>query len=132
MRFIALTAVLLSTVALCAQAPAPVAAPPAPPAQRYDVPSKPSYVAILTREIKPGESAGRHIHHGVEMTIVIRGDIQLMVQGKPAKVYHAGDSFLVPRDTPHDAKNVGTKPVLIAVTYVIDQGAPMRSPVPEK
>ena len=130
MRFVLLTAVLLSTVALSAQAPAP--APAAPPAQRYDVPSKPSYVAILTREIKPGESSGRHLHRGVEMTIVIRGELQLMVEGKPAKVYHAGDSFLVPRDVPHDAKNVGTTPTLLAVTYVIDQGAPMRVPVPAK
>ena len=66
------------------------------------------------------------------MTVVIRGDLQLMVDGKPAKVYHAGDSFLVPRDVPHDAKNVGTTPTLLAVTYVIDQGAPMRVPVPAK
>ena len=64
------------------------------------------------------------------MTIVIKGDLQLMVDGSPPHVYHAGDSFMVPRDVPHDAKNVGSTPVTIAVTYVIDKGTPLRIPVP--
>jgi quercetin dioxygenase-like cupin family protein len=64
------------------------------------------------------------------MSIVISGELQLMVKGQPTKTLHAGDSFMVPRDTPHDAKNIGTTPAVVAVTYVIDAGAPMRSPVP--
>ena len=104
---------------------------PAPPAQQIDVPNNaPQIVAILTRDFAPGQAAGRHIHHGVEMTIVIRGDLQLMVDGSPSHVYHAGDSFAVPRDIPHDAKNVGTTPVTLAVTYVIDKGTPLRIAVP--
>ena len=104
---------------------------PAPPAQQFDVPTNvPQMAAILTRDFVPGQAAGRHIHHGVEMTIVIKGDLQLMVDGSPPHVYHAGDSFMVPRDVPHDAKNVGSTPVTIAVTYVIDKGTPLRIPVP--
>ena len=91
---------------------------------------KPQTVAILTRDFAPGQSAGRHIHHGVEITVVIRGDLELDVDGQPARVYHAGESFLVPREVPHDAKNVGSTPVTIAVTYVIDKGTPMRVPLP--
>jgi quercetin dioxygenase-like cupin family protein len=107
------------------------APPAAPPAQQFEVPNKaPQTVAILTRDFAPGQTAGRHIHHGVEMTIVIRGDFELMVDGSPSHVYHAGDSFMVPREVPHDAKNVGTTPVTLAVTYVIDKGTPLRVPVP--
>ncbi len=83
------------------------ARPPAsaPPAQQFDVPTNaPQTVAIITRDFAPGQTAGRHIHHGVEMTIVIRGDLELVVDGFPLHVYHAGDSFLVPRGIPHDAK----------------------------
>jgi len=123
----ALVLLCCSTMAVSAQAAGPATGGAL---QRYDVPAKPSYVAILSREFKPGDSAGLHIHKGVEMSIVISGAIQLMVKGQPTKTLHAGDSFMVPRDTPHDAKNIGTTPAVVAVTYVIDAGAPMRSPVP--
>jgi quercetin dioxygenase-like cupin family protein len=128
MRLILTGAFLLaSAVAAGAQTPPPAAAP----LQQYDVPTaKPQTVAILTRDFAPGQSAGRHIHHGVEMTVVIRGDLELDVDGQPAHVYHAGESFLVPREIPHDAKNVGSTPVTIAVTYVIDKGTPLRVPMP--
>ena len=109
-----------------AQAPAP-----APPAQQFDVPTaQPQTVMILTRDFAPGQTAGRHIHHGVEMTLVIRGSLEMLVDGQPPHVYQAGESFIVPRDVPHDAKNVGTVPTTIAVTYVIDKGSTPRIPVP--
>ena len=106
-------------------------ATPTPPAQQYDVPtSSPQTVMILTREFTPGQTAGRHIHHGVEMAIIIRGDFDLTVDGVGHHAYHAGDSFLVPRDVPHDIKNVGSTTGSLAITYVIDKGAPARIPVP--
>jgi quercetin dioxygenase-like cupin family protein len=106
-------------------------ATPPPPAQQYDVPTAPPQtVAVLTRDFVPGQSAGRHIHHGVEITIIIRGDFQLSVDGSAPHVYHIGDSFIIPRDIPHDIKNVGTAAGTIAITYVIDKGSPIRIPVP--
>ena len=99
--------------------------------QQYDVPAgSPQTAMILLRDFAPGQSAGRHIHHGVEMSFVIRGDWEMMIDGQPVHIYHAGESFMVPRDVPHDGKNVGTTPVTIAVTYVIDKGSPTRIPVP--
>lgn len=118
---------LLAGLGAAAQSAAP--APPA--AQQFDVPTSTAQtVAIVTRDFAPGQAAGRHIHHGVEMTIVIKGDLELTVDGSPARVYHAGDSFIVPRAIPHDAKNIGTTPVTIAVTYVVDKGTPLRAPAP--
>jgi quercetin dioxygenase-like cupin family protein len=128
MRGFLLAALLIVPAAGALAQPAP---PAAAPAQQFDVPAgTPQTVMILTRDFAPGQSAGRHIHHGVEMTIVIRGDFDLSVEGSPSHLYHAGDSFLVPRDVPHDIKNVGTAPGSLAVTYVIDKGSPARIPVP--
>jgi quercetin dioxygenase-like cupin family protein len=125
------TLLLAATSAASAQTPA---APPAYAgvAQQYDVPTSGAsqVVLILTRDFAPGQRAGRHIHHGVEITIVIKGDLKLMVDGSPDRVYHTGESFLVPRDVPHDAQNVGTTPAVLAITYVLDKGTPMRIPVP--
>jgi quercetin dioxygenase-like cupin family protein len=125
--FLVAAFLLIPAAGALAQPAAPVAAP----AQQYDVPTAtPQTVMILTRDFAPGQSAGRHIHHGVEMFIVIRGDFQLSVDGSQPRVFHAGDSFTVPRDVVHDAKNVGTTPVTLAITYVIDKGSPARIPVP--
>ena len=116
---------------LPASAFAQPAAPASGPAQQFDVPTgKPQTVMILTRDFMPGQSAGRHIHHGVEMAIIIRGDFVLSVDGAAPHSYHAGDSLMVPRDVPHDIKNVGSIPGTLAITYVIDKGAPARIPVP--
>ena len=127
MRF-HLAAIFLLSSALCAQAQAPV---PAAPLQQIDVPAgAPQSVAILTRDFAPGQAAGRHIHKGVEMFIVIRGDFELAVDGSQPRALHAGDSFQVPREIPHDIRNTGATPGTLSITYVIDKGAPLRIPVP--
>jgi quercetin dioxygenase-like cupin family protein len=125
MRILLASAVLLASMA-AAQAQAPAPAPSA--LQSFDVPAsgKPQTVYILHRVLKPGESIGLHTHDGVEMTQIESGDFQLIVDGT-TKLYHAGDSFQVPRGIKHDGKNVGTTDCALAVTYVLDKGAPMRN-----
>jgi quercetin dioxygenase-like cupin family protein len=92
--------------------------------------SKDQEIIIQTRSLQQGESVTPHIHHGVEMTEVISGTFELYVKGQPVKVIHAGESFLVPREVPHDARPApGTGPVKLAVTLVIDKGTPPRTPV---
>jgi quercetin dioxygenase-like cupin family protein len=125
MRIVIASALLLASMAAAqAQAPAPVAL------QSFDVPSsgKPQTVYILHRVLKPGESIGLHSHDGVELTQVLSGDFQLSIDGTN-KLYHAGDSFQIARGIKHDGKNVGTDDCALAVTYVLDKGAPMRNPV---
>lgn len=117
-----------------AQPVAPGAGPgSAGPLQTYDVVmnGKPQTVYILKRILKPGESIGLHYHLGVEITQVISGDFQLTVNGR-SHVYHAGDGFLVPRQAHHDGKNIGSTDAQLAVTYVLDKGAPLRVSVPAK
>lgn len=100
--------------------------------QTYDIPagSKPQTVIITTRDLKQGESVTPHIHHGVEMTEVVTGTFELYVKGQPMKLVHAGESFLVPREVPHDARPApGSPPVHLAVTLVIDKGTAPRTPV---
>ena len=117
-----------ATLAQGAAAPGPAAAGPL---QQFDTPASPTQtVYIMTRDFAPGDKIDRHIHHGVEMTIVMRGEIELTIGNAAPKVFHAGDSFLVPRDVPHQGRNPGTTPATISVTYVLDKGSPLRIPVP--
>ena len=123
---------LLASTAAFAQSGGQMAVPNTPDKQVYDVPpgAKDVEVIIQTRDLKDGETVTPHIHHGVEMTEVVTGTFELYVKGQPMKVIHAGESFIVPREVPHDARPApGSPPVHLAVTLVIDKGSPARSPV---
>ena len=116
-----------------AQSGGQMAVPNTPDKQVYDVPGQNVQVIIQTRSLQDGESVTPHIHKGVEMTEVVQGTFELYVKGQPVKIIHAGESFLVPREAPHDARPVpGTGPVKLAVTLVIDKGADPRYPLKDE
>jgi quercetin dioxygenase-like cupin family protein len=124
--------VALASTAAFAQSGGQMAVPAGPDKQVYDVPaaSKDQEILIQIRKLQDGESVTPHIHHGVEMTEVVQGTFELYVKGQPVKIIHTGESFLVPREAPHDARPVpGTGPVTLAVTLVIDKGTAPRTPV---
>jgi quercetin dioxygenase-like cupin family protein len=100
--------------------------------QTYDVPagSKPQTVIITTRDLKDGETTSAHMHHGVEMTEVTSGTFECYLKGLPMKTVKTGESFVIPREVPHDCRpQPGSVPVHLAVTLVIDTGTAPRSPV---
>src|SRR5580704_14784540 len=51
---------------------------------------------IASVEIAPGASAGRHTHPGDEITYVMEGEGEVLIQGQPALKVKAGDGFVVP------------------------------------
>lgn len=119
--------ILLASVLLLASAAAAQAQLPAGALQMFDVPAgKAQTVYIAHRILKPGETIGLHTHDGEEITQVIAGDFQLTADGKDT-VYRGGSSFTVARGVKHDGKNVGSTDVDLAVTYVLDKGAPLRN-----
>jgi len=128
---IAAFAVLASTAAL-AQSGGQLAVQQGTNTQTYDVPagSKPQTVIITTRDLKDGESTSPHMHFGVEMTQVVTGTFECYLKGLPMKTMKAGESFVIPREVPHDCRpQPGSVPAHLAVTLVIDTGTPPRSPV---
>jgi len=124
MRF-AIAAVLL----VCAASAA--AAQGAGPDQVYDIPpgSKDQSVILLKRDFKPGESATPHTHFGVEIAQVISGTFEVYRAGQKVETVKAGGSFLIPRGVPHDAKNIGSETGRLAITFVVDKGSVLRTPV---
>lgn len=77
--------------------------------------------------IAAGATVPRHTHPGIESATVMEGEGVLSVQGMPDRPVKAGDSFLVPPETPHGLKNSAT-PMRIAGTYVVDRDKPLASP----
>jgi quercetin dioxygenase-like cupin family protein len=123
-------------IAVPAQAGAPAAgalAVAGGPLQSVDVPmtGKPQTVSIANRVFRPGEIAGFHRHDGIEIAQVVSGTIEITEKGGSSKVYRTGESFVVRRGVVHDAKNTGATDAQVALTYILDKGAPLRVMVPQ-
>jgi quercetin dioxygenase-like cupin family protein len=98
--------------------------------QRKDI-SVPGREAVITHiEIAPGASSGRHTHPGEEISYVMEGEGEVLIQGQPALRIKAGDGFVVPNGAIHDARNTGTQPLKLAAVYLVEKGKPLATPVP--
>jgi quercetin dioxygenase-like cupin family protein len=101
--------------------------------QRVDVPLGVLHETVMgTAEIAPGGTTGAHTHFGVEMIVVLEGELDVMVDGAPAHRLKPGDSFQVPSGKVHDTKNVSDVPAKVVVTWMVEKGKPMAVPAPAK
>src|ERR1700676_3915949 len=96
--------------------------------QRKDL-SVPGREAVIAHvEIAPGASAGRHTHPGEEISYVMEGEGEVLIQGQPPLQIKAGDGFVVPAGAIHDAHNTGAVPIKLAAVYYIEKGKPLATP----
>jgi quercetin dioxygenase-like cupin family protein len=117
-------ALLLTAVALVAQNPGVQRTI----IQRKDI-SVPGREAVIARvEIAPGVSVGRHTHPGEEISYMLEGKADILIDGQPVQHVKAGDSFVIPSGAIHDAHNTGTTPVKLVAVYVVDKSKPMATP----
>ena len=97
---------------------------------RADV-SVPGREAVVARvEVAPGAFAGKHTHPGDEISYVTEGEVELLVAGQAPRIVKAGEAFVVPAGTVHDAHNASDKPVKLVGVYVVDKSKPLASPAP--
>ena len=99
---------------------------------RADV-SVPGREAVIARvEVSPGTYAGRHTHPGDEISYVLEGEAELLIDGQPPRIVKAGESFVIPAGVIHDAHNATDKPIRLVGVYVVEKGKPLASPAPAK
>jgi quercetin dioxygenase-like cupin family protein len=92
-----------------------------------DFPGDGKHSILMTVELAAGTAIARHTHPGLESTVVTEGELELEMQGHPARLVKAGDGFQVPAGLPHSARSGGA-PTRLAVTYVVDKDKPLASP----
>lgn len=98
--------------------------------QRKDI-SVPGREAVIARvEIAPESYAGRHTHPGEEITYILEGEGEILIEGQPSQKVKPGDSFIVPAGAKHDAHNTGKQPLRMVGVYVVDKSQPMATPAP--
>ena len=83
-------------------------------------------------EIQPGASPGRHTHPGEEVGYVLEGTIVLHQDGKADVSLKAGQAFVIPAGTVHNATNSGGGLARLLATYIVEKGKPLATPAASK
>ena len=85
---------------------------------------------VLEVEFAPGAVGGEHFHPGHEIVYMLEGSITLEVEGKSPATFKAGDTFHVPTEVVHGAKNASTTDrAKILVFGLFEKGQPGTTPV---
>ncbi|MEO6116709.1 MAG: cupin domain-containing protein [Pseudolysinimonas sp.] len=88
-------------------------------------------VQVLT-EIPVGVESGWHVHPGEEVGYILAGTVDMMIEGQPTLKLNAGDPFLMPPGTPHNALDVGPGTGMMLSTYIVEIGEPLATFVTPK
>jgi quercetin dioxygenase-like cupin family protein len=89
----------------------------------------PGHQAVVVRgEIDPGVSAPRHTHPGDEISYVLEGEAELLIDGEPPRLVKAGEAFVIPAGKVHGARNSGAVPLRFVGVYVVEKGQPLAMP----
>ena len=81
-------------------------------------------VQVVT-EIPEGVESGWHTHPGEEVGYILAGTVSMAIEGAPTLTLHAGDGFLIPPGTPHNALDLGPGTGRMLSTYIVDGQQPL-------
>lgn len=97
--------------------------------QDHDLSIAGRHVVQARAEFQPGVASGRHTHPGEEAAYVLEGQVEVTIDGKPAVVVKAGETFFIPAGLVHEGKNVGPTVAKVLGTYIVEKGKPLSTPV---
>ena len=81
-------------------------------------------VQVLT-EIPVGVESGWHTHPGEEVGYIVAGTVEMQISDTETLTLHAGDGFLIPPRTPHNARDLGPGTGRMLSTYIVEIGEPL-------
>lgn len=113
--------------------PAATARRPCQQAQTHRDPAQPvfdpraGHRASIHRD--PGRRGVRlaHPHPGEEIGYIVTGTVETAIDGRATLTLQAGDGFLIPPGTPHNARDVGPGTGHMLSTYIVEAGQPLAS-----
>lgn len=91
----------------------------------------PSQLTVQSVTIAPGAVVPWHTHPGAENSVVVAGQVLLTVASAPCSPRRLGpgQAFDIPTGMPHTARNEGSVPARLIVTYLgTPPGVPLASP----
>jgi quercetin dioxygenase-like cupin family protein len=82
-------------------------------------------IVQVRTEIPAGVQSGWHIHPGEEVGYIVAGTVRMEIAGEAPLTLHAGDGFLIPPRTPHNATDLGPETGVMLSTYLVETGEPL-------
>lgn len=92
--------------------------------QQIQFPSFHNQVTAVVAEMAPGGQTDRHQHPGVTIVYVMEGTLTVDIEGYGQKVYTAGQAYVEPVNTWHNAANRETTPVRALFIFAGEQEKP--------
>jgi quercetin dioxygenase-like cupin family protein len=126
LRAVLLLALLLAAGAAAAQKPAAdTGALKRTEVLRGDVTEAGREAVVVKVELAGHATAPRHTHPGDEISYVLDGECDVLVDGEPARHVKAGEAFIIKAGKVHTARNPGATPVHLVGVYMIEKGKPI-------
>jgi quercetin dioxygenase-like cupin family protein len=97
--------------------------------QRSDLSLPGREVVSALAEFQPGATVGKHTHPGEEVGYVLEGTLLLEQDGKPTVTIKAGETFVIPPRTGHNATNKTSSRARVLATYIVEKGKPLATQV---
>ena len=91
---------------------------------------RPEIVAVKY-EIPAGQKLGWHHHPVMNFGILVQGELTIVSQDDKEKIVHEGEAVVEMVGTVHHGENRGTKPVLLYMFYLSQEGMPLSEQHPE-
>ncbi len=82
-------------------------------------------IVVVLTEIPTGVESGWHIHPGEEVGYILAGTVSMRIKGESTLTLHAGDGFLIPPRTPHNALDIGSDTGRMLSTYLVEPDQPL-------
>src|ERR1700761_6687336 len=82
-------------------------------------------IVQVRTEIPVGVESGWHTHPGEEVGYIVAGTVEMAIHGQPTLTLQAGDGFLIPPGTPHNARDIGPGEGHMLSTYIVEIGQPL-------
>ena len=98
--------------------------------QRHDLGIAGREAVQVRVDFSPGAVTPRHRHPGEELVFVLRGSIELRIEGREPVTLRPGDTAFIPSGAVHQAHNAGAGGASVLATYVVEKGRPLVSAVP--
>src|SRR3954453_8802468 len=81
-------------------------------------------VQVLT-EIPAGVESGWQMDPGGEVGSILAGTVKMEIRDRPTLTLKAGDPFLMPPRTPHNATDLGPETGQMLSTYIVELEEPL-------
>lgn len=91
---------------------------------------KPELVA-MKYVIPVGQKLGWHHHVAMNHGVLVQGELTIIGLDGQIKTLHEGDVVVEMVDSVHYGENRGTKPIILYMFYVSQEGLPLSVPHPE-